>query len=1357
MRSSLNWILAACLAFGLGLTVRAQAVIPGWLTDPTAVRDATTGDIGYMPPEHLRFPYISTYYVKPTVTTDEVVRIGFFVTDFESSKIRFLDDSHRFTAFLEYGLRGGTHQTVSLTDLHSGDAEFNLGTLPVGAYEMRVWAVDAQGRASHRVIHDFRVVTPESLTIPADMTYTMTAADLVSYGIRNDGDLEKIVYVNDTSTLVIKEKRADVPGYTVTVPVDEAGKVPYRAYEKASVAYDAGYDAVAVESNAVATAEGIQRLLNDKAAAGFRKLVMLPGTYRVSHRVPIYIPDSFTFDLGEATLKMNQHAGEKSVMVRIASAYDSHLVGGRIEGDYWAHDYAHSDKDSEWVDGFEVSGDTWYCSVENVHVVDITGYGGMNAMDSDPRGGNSFFYEQLPKFAAGGLNPLTGQVDLTDTNRFTTDFRNLTKITEQFGRHRLQISKYLGYQGIISRSWQMTVCWYDASKNFISSETCFQYREMWIPADAVYLRVSIEAGSLNEANPALYTDALSLTAFRYPINCEIKNCTFEHCRCVGYAAAQMKNWIFEGNFFTNSGEAEAKCAFDAEDGADQMQDVYFLRNTFRDNPINNSILTCAGHNFILEENDGGIYFWGRTYSPCVRSNNVEQATIYCDSRLRSGYGRFEGNRSSKTFKLGVNEMNPRPDNWDYVIASQVIDGAQMSIKIQTGLAGRLVDCTLRNMTSVSIANAYACTLENCSGNFSGANWVECTVMNSRFENFFNTNIWSHCHFQDSHLQSVNRATLFVNDCDFTNTTIEGHNGSTIFVTNSDFNATTIDGGWWSQPATIRFTGCTIRNTRGAPFMSIGNYTVGDIVFDSCSVTGSGGLFYVKDIRPLSSSNEALVGTVELKNTTWQSSSTSACACTPGAPDDVHGVKPITLIDNNNNWPDGVCMISELYETWTLVVLGPPCEHIWGPASYQWAADFSTCTATAVCAKNAEHVTNETVTASYSVSRPATVDVEGSARYTATFRLPFFATQTHSVVLPKRPPVQPASYYVSPTGDDTADGTSAETAFATIAHAVSVAQEGQKICILEGTYEISAAISINKAITVTGEGWGRTIIKPVSGADIRCVTLDGGAVLEGVTLTGGRYAGAGAGALVKDGTISWCCISNNTGTAGSVAGAGVSFSSGKGTIDHSVIANNTIARGCWGAGIGAKSPSGPITVDTCLIYGNVNPGGSGGGVGSDTTSQVLTVRNCTIVSNTASANAGGIYLNNPCNGVNGRLVLVNSIIAGNMQGSAEVNLGVQNGCLDTVNSGYCLLGAATAGDSGWGKKDRTALTLVSTFSAGVPAFGDGYRLAEAAELGFTDSSGLVDLDNLPRSGRIDVGCYEYGAVLPRRHGTVITVE
>ena len=264
--------LVAGLTCALTHRVAAQPVLPGYLTDPSVMKGAIASDTGYQPPEALKYPYVSTYYVRPTVKAGTPVKVGFYVTDFDHSKVRFLDDSHRFTAFLEYRPKGGESKVLTLENLKSGDGVFELGALPAGDYEMRVWAKDAKGRESHRVIHDFRVMTAEAMTIPADKVYEVTAADLTAYGIRNDGDIEKIVYVETNGTRnVVKEKRAGVPGYTVTVAMDpKTGKLPWQAYKQAKTVYDEGYDRDLVETNAVLTLNGIQKLLDERRRASAR-------------------------------------------------------------------------------------------------------------------------------------------------------------------------------------------------------------------------------------------------------------------------------------------------------------------------------------------------------------------------------------------------------------------------------------------------------------------------------------------------------------------------------------------------------------------------------------------------------------------------------------------------------------------------------------------------------------------------------------------------------------------------------------------------------------------------------------------------------------------------------------------------------------------------------------------------------------------------------------------------------------------------------------------------------------------------------------------------------------------------------
>ena len=180
------------------------------------------------------------------------------------------------------------------------------------------------------------------------------------------------------------------------------------------------------------------------------------------------------------------------------------------------------------------------------------------------------------------------------------------------------------------------------------------------------------------------------------------------------------------------------------------------------------------------------------------------------------------------------------------------------------------------------------------------------------------------------------------------------------------------------------------------------------------------------------------------------------------------------------------------------------------------------------------------------------------------------------------------YYVSTTGSDSNAGTSREEPLLTIAAAVTKvgAASDKTIVVLEGTHEITATISLNYGTKLIGEGMNKTTIQPASGKNIRCVELNGGAKLEGVTVTGGASSsGSGAGVLVKNGTVSWCRISNNKCTVGSTGGAGVSFDGGQGTIDHSVVVGNVMSAGSWGGGIGANGLAGSVLIDTCLISCN----------------------------------------------------------------------------------------------------------------------------------------------------------------------------
>ncbi len=308
-----------------------------------------------------------------------------------------------------------------------------------------------------------------------------------------------------------------------------------------------------------------------------------------------------------------------------------------------------------------------------------------------------------------------------------------------------------------------------------------------------------------------------------------------------------------------------------------------------------------------------------------------------------------------------------------------------------------------------------------------------------------------------------------------------------------------------------------------------------------------------------------------------------------------------------------------------------------------------------------------------------------------------------------------------------------------------------VALASGTFSIDAQLCVTGGVTLVGQGWENTTIQPASGSNVRCAMLDDGAKLEGVTLTGGKETanyGCGAGAWVRNGTISWCCITNNTSGAHYVMGCGVSFSEGQGSIDHSIVmGNSTTGQGVYGVGIGANNTAGPVTIDTCLVAGNlIKGGGAGGGIGMKNMNHNCAIRNCTIAGNTANTHAGGIRLENG----NGRVAMVDTIAVGNRLGSAESNMNNPSYIFDASHSGNCFFGLET----------EAGFVAGSLF--GDPGFADAangdYHLASgstAIGAGATYDGIGVDLDKVAFAAPPSMGCYEYAAKKPA--GLVISIQ
>ncbi len=304
-----------------------------------------------------------------------------------------------------------------------------------------------------------------------------------------------------------------------------------------------------------------------------------------------------------------------------------------------------------------------------------------------------------------------------------------------------------------------------------------------------------------------------------------------------------------------------------------------------------------------------------------------------------------------------------------------------------------------------------------------------------------------------------------------------------------------------------------------------------------------------------------------------------------------------------------------------------------------------------------------------------------------------------------------------------------------------------VTLASGLFEIDAQLNVTSGVTLVGQGWESTVIKQVTapnyGANARCAMVDDGAKLEGLTLTGGTIKNSGdggAGAWVKNGTISWCCITNNVGGEHNVYGCGVSFSGGQGTIDHCIISDNRADSGFvnyYGGGIGGLNTVGPVVIDTCLIANNtLGSNSAGGGIGIKGENLDCVIRNCTVVGNAASLHAGGIRLE--MTGSNhGSAVILNTIAVGNTLNGNESNYAVNTDTIGITGSGNCFFGLESEANS------------IPNSLFGDPLFIDvasgNYRLGEnskAANAGVSYSGIGVDLDNTLFAAVPSIGCYEY---------------
>ena len=716
-------------------------------------------------------PYISTYYIKPVLKTNEDNIVNFYITDAEDKSYTEDDDSYRYKVIITRQNK----KDIILYNLKAGDYSVNLGNYEEeGEYEFSIVCRDQYGRFSHELFNFIKVENEKIYN-----TYQVTEQDLIDYGIKYNNDREIRLLLDCSDIFVdytdsneriakMKERTAqavadyDLPDghYVVAIP-DRDGDGVYQGKHKDGMYYQAvryadGYDKEVVELECNETRLGIQKLLNDKLEQGYNKVIMYKALYMINANEGadkkdqgIRVPKGMDLDLNGSTIKLNPHAGCSTIMMYIADSEDTHLHNGIIEGDYFAHDYVNSTNNSEWVCGVGLEGKSKYSSVYDLEIKNITGYGLTNGLTQ--RGDYGYTeggVKNCSQFTVGiDIDQITGK-EIENQYRSTCDYQNVIDCKY------MSCSRYLGYQGNSVGTWNMILHFYDKDKKYIKSINTYKYRAVRVPDGAVFARTTI----LNYVS----CDHLSYQFFNVPTHCEFRNIKIDNARCVGCAPAQMKDMLFENIEISNSGQTSANCALDAEDGWDGMQDATFRNVIFHDNPLNNW-LVCAGHNFIIEDSPriNTIYAWGKCRGLVIKNTTANSIYIEDAGVMKTFIPRF--------YNVQANSWNTGgmlKDSEQTITGSILtpVNNCELLITSSSNIDGAKI---LNSKVTLSNWSGYLGSVSYENVDFYGANEGEIKFSFNHYSSY-QLPIMSNCRFH--HDTNFANHTCFMNglfvDCEF---------------------------------------------------------------------------------------------------------------------------------------------------------------------------------------------------------------------------------------------------------------------------------------------------------------------------------------------------------------------------------------------------------------------------------------------------------------------------------------------------------------------------------------------------------------------------------------------------------------
>lgn len=685
-----------------------------------------------IPISELELPYISIYYYNPKPYNDENVTIPMYFSDFYQSEYNLDNKSLRFK--LRYELDGVVNY---IENLPAGDFELDLGALTTGKHWFSLQVEDEYGRISRRIYHEVLSVDRATYDITSDQVYTITDSDLTQYQInKNNSDaLEDMI------------------------------------------------------NNRV----GLTNLFAHLQSRGYRKVVLPDGIYRINRCLrdgtvekkdcPITIPTRLIVDMNGATFKLHPYddreygnkAQVENLMVRMVDCFDSHLVNGTLEGDFFERrdeltwdlgdgktENAISGGNGEHNNTFIAYGGE-FCSLDNVTIKQTTGYN----MTTIQNGNIGNIQSIKTWFENTAVND---EVEITKEGYVTSDFVEISQ--ELLDNHYIVASVWLALGGLTGMYWDMDFHFYNNSKQFIDTIKVYQYTRCRIPEGAKYCKVTLK-GTIADM------DNLVLHYMKVPKYFSCNNCHWIDNRTCANPTQGHHCSIINCDF-TRTGQSITPCEIDLEDGWEQLQDLFVKGCIIHENVGTADVIDNAGINHVYENNVNMNFLIRYRCNGVVIRNNKNSGISLTIGWMTGNSIRTYGNEFNTRFSLGETEKNfwgndkikLRIKNNKLLLGSvncnspfyEIIDN---DVEI-TGYTENLhlKDCrvVMSNNNAYMLDNV---VMSNCTLGVGGdltqmkfsfnmmdakRRFIHCTFKNKVWfttHNYFNSGYWSDCIFDDA--------------------------------------------------------------------------------------------------------------------------------------------------------------------------------------------------------------------------------------------------------------------------------------------------------------------------------------------------------------------------------------------------------------------------------------------------------------------------------------------------------------------------------------------------------------------------------------------------------------------------------